>query len=242
DASADAINRLNGKFNKHGYYFETNGTGVGGDVIIKGMTDGIVNREGKYFDWEDAYFRTAVNQTNDISVSGGDENTNYYSSFSYSKDEGRVKINENERVSGRINLDQKIGKHIEFTSKVNVARTKLSGFNDSRNISSNYYEQTRNLLWGLYWPTDYKTGEPWTQRFGSLAQNNIYYDGEWENSSRTLRVNAIEGLKVNILPELSVRTLFSYDNIETKDHLYYSRLHYNGQGLGTVDEVSTNTK
>ncbi len=242
DASADAINRLNGKFNKHGYYFETNGTGVGEDVIIKGMTDGIVNREGKYFDWEDAYFRTAVNQTNDISVSGGDENTNYYSSFSYSKDEGRVKINENERVSGRINLDQKIGKHIEFTSKVNVARTKLSGFNDSRNISSNYYEQTRNLLWGLYWPTDYKTGEPWTQRFGSLAQNNIYYDGEWENSSRTLRVNAIEGLKVNILPELSVRTLFSYDNIETKDHLYYSRLHYNGQGLGTVDEMSTNTK
>lgn len=241
-ANSDAIRRLNVKFNKHGYYFETTGTGVGENLIIKGMTDGLVNREGKYFDWEDAYFRTAVNQTQDISVSGGDDNTNYYSSFSYSKDEGRVKINENERISGRVNLEQKIGKYIEFTAKVNVAQTELSGFNDSRNLSSNYYEQTRNLLWGLYWPTNYKTGEPWTARFGSLAQNNVYYDNEWENSSRTLRVSAIEGLKVNILPELNVQTLFSYDNIETKDHLYYSRLHYNGQGLGTVDEMSTNTR
>lgn len=241
-ANSDAIRRLNVKFNKHGYYFETTGTGVGENLIIKGMTDGLVNREGKYFDWEDAYFRTAVNQTQDISVSGGDDNTNYYSSFSYSKDEGRIKINENERISGRVNLEQKIGKYIEFTAKVNVAQTELSGFNDSRNLSSNYYEQTRNLLWGLYWPTDYKTGEPWTARFGSLAQNNVYYDNEWENSSRTLRVSAIEGLKVHILPELNVQTLFSYDNIETKDHLYYSRLHYNGQGLGTVDEMSTNTR
>ncbi|MBA6154222.1 SusC/RagA family TonB-linked outer membrane protein [Gelidibacter maritimus] len=241
-ANADALRRLNVKFNKHGYYFETNGIGVSENLMIKGMTDGLVNREGKYYDWEDAYFRTAVNQTQDISVSGATEKTNYYSSISYSKDEGRVKINENERISGRINLEQKIGKYIEFSAKVNVAQTELSGFNDSRNLSSNYYEQTRNLLWGLYWPTDYKTGEPWTARYGSLAQNNVYYDKEWENSSRTLRVSAIEGLKVNILPELNVQTLFSYDNIETKDHLYYSRLHYNGQGLGTVDEMSTTTR
>ncbi|MEO8774521.1 MAG: SusC/RagA family TonB-linked outer membrane protein, partial [Gelidibacter sp.] len=241
-ANADAIRRMNVKFNKHGYYFETNGTGVEENLMIKGMTDGVENREGRYFDWEKAYFRTAVNQNQDISVSGGDDKTRYFSSFSYSKDEGRVKINENERISGRVNLEHKIGKYMEFTAKVNIAQTELSGFNDSRNTSSNYYEQTRNLSWGLYHPTDYKTGEPWTARYGSYAQNNVYYDNEWENSSKTLRVSAIEGLKVNILPELNVQTLFSYDNIETKDHLYYSRLHYNGQGLGTVDEMSTNTK
>ena len=242
-ANADAIRRLNVKFNKHGYYFETNGTGVGENLMIKGMTDGLENREGNYFDWDKAYFRTAINQNQDISVSGGNDKTRYYSSFSYSKDEGRVRINENERISGRVNLEQKIGKYIEFTAKVNVAQTELSGFNDSRNNSTNYYQQTRNLLWGLYHPTDYKTGEPWTARYGSYAQNNVYYDNEWENSSTTLRINAIQGLKINILPELNVQTLFSYDNIETKDHLYYSRLHYTGQTFGgTVDEMSTNSK
>src|SRR5690606_22682079 len=68
-ANADAIRRLNVKFNKHGYYFETNGTGVGENLMIKGMTDGLVNREGQYYDWEDAYFRTAINQSQDIAVS-----------------------------------------------------------------------------------------------------------------------------------------------------------------------------
>ena len=72
-------------FGIHGYEFSTTGTGMYENVIIKGKTDGIENREGKYFDWEDALFRTGVYQTNDLSVSGGDQNTKYYSSLSYTK-------------------------------------------------------------------------------------------------------------------------------------------------------------
>lgn len=239
-ANAYALGQLNRRFNKHGYRFETSGTGLSENVQIKGMTDGLENREGKYFDWEDAYFRTGIYQTNDLSVSGGDEKTKYYTSVSYTKDQGRIKINDYDRITGRANLSQKIGKLFEFSSNINIAKTNLSGFNDTRNISENYYEQTRNLLWGLYWPTNYKTGEAWTTRFGSLAQNNVYYDNEWENSSKTLRISANESLVLNILPELYVKTVFSYDNTQTKDHLYYSRKHYNGSALGTVDEMTTN--
>ena len=99
--------------------------------------------------------------------------------------------------------------------------------------------QSRNLLWGLYHPTDYKTGKDWTARFGSLAQNNLYYDKEWENSSNTLKLTANETLIINILPELNIRSVFSYDNTQTKDHIYYSRNHYNGLSLGTVTEIQT---
>ncbi len=239
-ANADALRRLKAKFNKHGYTFETNGTGLADNVSIKGLTDGLVNREGQYFDWEDALFRTGVYQTNDLSVSGGDQNTKYYSSLSYTKDQSRIKINDFDRITGRVNLSQKIGKFVEFLSNVNVARSSLSGYNDTRNTGSNYYMQSRNLLWGLYWPTDYKTGNPWKDRFGSLAQNNVFYDNEWENSGKTLRISANETLIINILPELSVRSIFSYDNSQTKDHIYYSRNHYNGLGLGTVSEMTTN--
>ena len=239
-ANADAIRRLNVKFNQHGYFFETAGTGLAENVNIKGMTDGLVNREGKYFDWEDALFRTGVYQTNDLSVSGGDQNTKYYSSLSYTKDQSRIKINDFDRITGRVNLSQKIGKHVEFLSNINIARSSLSGFNDTRNTGANYYMQSRNLLWGLYWPTNYKTGADWTARYGSLAQNNLYYDNEWENSGTTLRISANESLVLNILPELSVRSVFSYDNTQTKDHIYYSRNHYNGASLGTVSEMTTN--
>ncbi len=235
-----ALGQLNKKFNKHGYNFTTAGNGRFENVIIKGMTDGKENREGKYFDWEDAYFRTGQYQNHDLSVSGGDQNTKYYSSISYSKDQSRIRINSFDRISGRLNVTQKIGRLLEFSSNVNVANTKQEGYNDTRNTGGNYFMQTRNLLWGLYWPTDYKTDLPWTARYGSYAQNGVYYDNQWENNSQTLRLSANESLTLHLLPDLDIKTVFGYDNISTKDHIYYSANHFNGSNdNGVVNEMVT---
>ena len=239
-ANNDALNRLKGKFNKHGYTFETAGTGLYENVMIKGMTDGKENREGKYFDWENAMFRTGIYNSNDISVSGGNESTKYYSSLSYTKDQNRIRINDFDRVTGRVNLSQKIGKFVEFISNVNIGKTNKTGFNDTRNTGGNYFMQSRNLSWPLYWPTDYKTDLPWTARYGSYAQNSIYYDKEWENSSSNLRISANESIVVNILPDLNVKSVFSYDNTQSKDHLYYSAKHFNVSPIAKVDELTTN--
>ncbi|MDF3076726.1 MAG: rane protein [Sphingobacteriaceae bacterium] len=228
-------------FGMHGYQFSTTGISSNENVIIKGKTDGVENRDGKFFDWEDALFETGQYQTNDLSVSGGDENTTYYSSFSYTKDQSRIKLNDFDRISGRINLSQKVGKAVEFISNVNVARSGQSGYNDTRNNSSNYFMQSRNLLWPFYWPTDYKTGQPYTARFGSLAQNNVYYDNEWENSSITRRITANETVNIKFLPELNLRSIFSYDNAQIKDHIYYSALHFNAAATnGAVNDMTTN--
>lgn len=240
-ANTNALTRLNQRFNRHGYYFETAGTGLSENVVIKGMTDGLVNREGTYYNWEDALFRTAIFQTNDLSVSGGDLNTTYYSSLSYTKDQSRIKINDFDRITGRINLAQKVGKYVEFISNVNIARSEQTGFNDTRNLGSNYFLQSRNLMFPFYWPTDYKTGNPYIARYGSFAYNPEYYDNEWENSSITRRITANETLNIKILPQLTFRSVFSYDNSQVSDHIYYSPNHFNGSASnGTVSEMTTN--
>ncbi len=229
-------------FGIHGYEFSTTGTSMYENVIIKGKTDGLENRDGKYFDWEDALFRTGVYQTNDLSVSGGDQNTKYYSSFSYTKDNSRIRVNDFDRISGRVNLTQGFGKRVDFTSNINVAKTSKSGYNDTRNTGGNYFMQTRNLLWPFYWPTDYKTGKPFTARFNSLAQNGLYYDNEWENGTSDFRMLATESVVVRLLKSLELKSIFSYDNVNTKDHLYYSAKHFNGSATnGTVSEMSTNS-
>ncbi len=227
-SSANAIKRLNTKFNMHGYDIAASGTGRWDDVIITARTDGQFNhKDGEYFDWEKAYFRTSMFQSYDLSANGGTENTSYYSSISYTRDEGRVRINNYDRISGRINLNQKIGKYVEFGSNVSLAATRRSGYNDTWNNSSNLFMQSRNLLWSVYWPTDYKTGEPWTARYGSYAYNNVYYNDLWENDSRTLKVSANESLTVHIIEGLDAKTIFSFDNTETKDNIYYSADHFN---------------
>lgn len=239
-ANADALARLNDKFNPHGYYFETTGTGLFENVIIKGMTDGLENREGKYYNWDDVMFRTGIYQTNDVSVSGGNNQTTYYSSLAYTQDKNRIAINSFDRITGRVNLSQKVGKYVDFISNVSVSNNKQEGFNDTRNLGGNYFLQSRNLLFPLYWPTDYKTGEPWVERYGSYAYNPVYYQNEWDNSTKTLRVAANETLSIQLLPDLNLKTVFSYENNEVKEHLYYSADHFNGVTTqGSVDEIST---
>lgn len=230
-------------FGIHGYEFSTNGTSMFENVIIKGKTDGVENRDGKFFDWDKVFFRTGKFNTNDVSISGGTETTSYFSSLGYTSDKSRAVINNYDRINGRVNLTQKIGSIAEFNANVNIANTKQSGVNDTRNTSTSYLFQSRNLFWPFYWPTDYKTGKPWTDRYNSYAQNHDYYNNEWENSTNTRRISAAPSLTVFLLPELNIKTIFSYDNAEAKDHIYFSANHYAASSVfGSVSEMSTNVE
>lgn len=232
-ASTSALTQLNNRFNRHGYTFSAP------DHTINSLTIG-GDRAGTFFNWDDVMFRTAVYQTYDMAVSGGNESTTYYSSLSYTKEQGRIYVNEFDRVSGRINVTQKVGKNVDFATNINIARTNRIGFNDTRALGNNYFLMSRNLLWGVYHPTSYLTGEPWTLRYGSLAYNPLYYDKEWENTSVTLRVAASEAITVRLLPGLSLKSILSFDNTSTTDHLYYSALHFSGSAAkGVVREMAT---
>jgi len=232
-SSISALAQLNKRFNKHGYIFSAPDNTVN-SLTITG------DRAGQYYDWDKELFRTAVYQSYDLSVSGGTDLSSYYTSFSYTNDLGRSVINNFDRITGRMNFSQKIGKFIELSTNINVSSSGKEGFNDTRALANNYFLQSRNLLWGLYWPTDYLTGLPWTTRFGSYAYNPVYYNNEWENSSKTQRILANETVNIKILPELNLRSIFSFDNTQTFDHLYYSALHFSGAGVGgSVTEQST---
>ena len=238
-AVSAAISRLNGKFNKHGYEFEAT------DPSAKYQTINILEyddsgRQGQYFDWDDVLFRTAVYQDYDLSVSGGNETSSYFSSIAYTRDQGRVSVNDFDRFSGRVNLNQKVGKMLEFATGVSLSRTSKSGFNDTVNTGSNYFYQSRNMFWGLYWPTDYKSGKDWTSRYGSYAYNPLYYNKEWENLSINTRISASETVTLHILPGLDAKTILSYDNTGVRDHVYYSPNHYLGSSAnGKVNEMRT---
>jgi TonB-linked SusC/RagA family outer membrane protein len=233
DASADACAAFNKRFNKHGYIMSAPDNTVN-SLTITG------DRAGRYYNWDSVLFRTEVYQTYDLSVSGATETSNYYSSFSYANDIGRTTVNNFDRITGRINFSQEVGKFIEFASNINISNSRKKGFNDTRSMQSNYFMQSRNVLWPLYWPTDIATGEPWTARYGSYALNPVFQNEQFDNNSKTFRVMANESVTVKILPELFLKSIFSYDNTQVNDHLYYSPLHYYGAATnGEITETST---
>lgn len=195
-----------------------------------------------YFDWENALFRTAVYQNYDVSVSGANDFTNYYSSIAYTKDEGRSYNNEMERINARLNVTQKIGKYVELGSKVNVSHIRKTGFNDTYNTGSNYFFAIRNLLFEDLWPTNID-GTPVTDRFRSYAYNYLHYDNLKDLESKMVKLSATESVQVNILPDLTFRSVFSFDQARSDDRDYYSPTHYAYSGTGgRITEYTTNVE
>ena len=83
-------------------------------------------------DWTDQVFSgRGLEQTYNLSVSGGNENANYFISGGYDKEEGIMIDNSFERYSVRANSDFKIGKHIKVGESILVSRTKENPTADS---------------------------------------------------------------------------------------------------------------
>ena len=191
-----------------------------------------------FFDWEDALLRTALYQNYDLNLSGADENTSYFTSFAYMREEGRVATNNMDRITGRLNVSKKIVKNLEFTTNISIAGVKKDGFNDTYNNNTNYFQNLRNQFFGEYWPY-YPDGTPNTSRYKSYSYNYLYYDDLQENYSKMFRTTLNETIKWTIIPGLVASTLFSYDLTRVDDHNYYSPLHHRGSASnGTVTEIS----
>ena len=146
EASNSACAAFNKRFSKHGYIMSAPDNTVN-SLTITG------DRAGRYYNWDSVLFRTEVYQTYDLSVSGATETSNYYTSLSYANDIGRTTTNNFDRITGRINFSQKAGKFVEFATNINISSSRKEGFNDTRSMYDNYFMQSRNVLWPLYWPT-----------------------------------------------------------------------------------------
>ncbi|MDR2810295.1 MAG: TonB-dependent receptor [Tannerellaceae bacterium] len=83
--------------------------------------------DGTDTDWATEMFEASPMQRHNLTVSGGNENTNYLMSLSYLNQEGIYKgDNDNfNRISGMFNGSQKIGKWLKIGSSIQIAKTVL---------------------------------------------------------------------------------------------------------------------
>ncbi len=63
---------------------------------------------GNYYDWNDAVFRTGLNQDYNASISGASERVNYYMSIGYMKNEGVVRGNDYDAFRASLKLHTQV--------------------------------------------------------------------------------------------------------------------------------------
>lgn len=92
-----------------------------------GKNGGILEDFGSSTDWQNQITRSAITQNHNLSLGGGAKNLTYYASFGAQMQQGILKNNQLDRLSGRMNVTQKfwedrfiIDANISFSNVVNL--------------------------------------------------------------------------------------------------------------------------
>lgn len=85
-------------------YPTAKGGSIGADSIVVWNSLIDVTR----YDYQDYIFRKATGMDDNLSISGGNEDTRYFASFNFSKNGGIIQNTDFTRMSGRVRIDQKI--------------------------------------------------------------------------------------------------------------------------------------
>jgi hypothetical protein len=89
-------------------------------------------------DWLDVIMKNGVTKYYDLSVKGGSEKSNYFTSVNYLDQKGRIIAQKANKLNFRFNSDHKINKFIEFGNTMNIYATNNSGLPDFNGLNASY--------------------------------------------------------------------------------------------------------
>lgn len=186
-------------------------------------------------DWYDATFKKqAFEQMHNISISGGSKNTTFNTSVGYLSQDGFTDSNTYSRYNLRSNINSKINKYI--TTGINFSTNR--GIRKDNWDSYAALRQYSNRLSPTYSVYD-KDGE---FAFDGL-KNPVALNGRTGNRKvTTQQLNAIFHATVQILPELSVKGVYSIRYDDQNSEGFKKHYTYGGSTDGPREGYDNNSK
>jgi TonB-dependent starch-binding outer membrane protein SusC len=130
---------------------------------------------GKYrnTDWLGVIMKNGVIKYYDLSVKGGSEKSNYFTSVNYLDQEGRIISQKANKLNIRFNSDHKINKFIEFGNTMNLYANRNSGLPDFYGANASYapnpyLQAVRKIPLSKAWESD--------GSYGLYEDQNIEYN------------------------------------------------------------------
>lgn len=194
------------------------------------IVDGKLNPNAKLkyddLDWDKALFGTGIRHSYDLNYSGGTDNTSYFASIGYLKEDGYNFNSDFERINARVNVDSqvkrwlKIGTNIALSNSFyNFSDVSNGGFTNGfrwvRSIGPIYNIYAHDPVTGdyLYDANGNKIFDSGDKR-GSNASSGRHIIHEMSanrNYNKVFSVNSRFFAEFKLLPELTLTTNASYD-------------------------------
>ncbi|MDR3367053.1 MAG: TonB-dependent receptor [Prevotellaceae bacterium] len=83
------------------------------DVVFDNIYEYDAMKNNQWVNWVDLLQRNAVQQSHSVSVRGGTDKTKAFMSVNYFEEEGTVRLNDAQRITARLNLDQTVNKWVK---------------------------------------------------------------------------------------------------------------------------------
>jgi TonB-dependent starch-binding outer membrane protein SusC len=175
---------------------------------------------GKGTDWLDLLMRNGKIHEHNISVSGGTENTKYYSAFNIFDNEAILENSNLRRYTGRVNVDQKLGKRVNLG--LNLTGSQITNKNISSGGNSGGTEKY-NMLQAAYAysPTvgTFDENGAYMKSFNRLITNPAAFL-IMDDNSVTRRIMASPNLEVKIVDALKLNIVGGIDHQNSQRDFY----------------------
>lgn len=176
--------------------------------------------------WRPLLFRKGFYQNYEASISGGNENTKFYSSVSYTDQQGIAIGQDYDRITGRLNLTSKAGR---FTFNANT----MFSFSEQESVASYTSTFSYGAPFTCYaWfcsPSQYPylkepdaDGNRFSRDFPAGGNLNPLEQRQYStNPSKNYRTMVSGSAAYNILDGFDIKETFAYDIINERTETWY---------------------
>nr|WP_315424303.1 SusC/RagA family TonB-linked outer membrane protein [uncultured Pedobacter sp.] len=165
-------------------------------------------------DWFDLLYRVPFSTSQNVSVSGGNPNTRYYSSLGYNKSVGTARGNDATGITGNFSITSQLSERFSISARLSASKNLTNGFYI---VDTYNYAKNTNRAIRAYNPNGDLSFYPNASGYNFNMINELNNTG---NSNKVLSANTSINLNYKVIEGLNVQTLFSYNNTATVGESY----------------------
>ncbi len=178
-------------------------------------------------DWQDQAFRTGNLLTADLSAQGGNDKLKFFASGSYSNQEGILISNGLQKISGRLNIDNKVNRHVDLGVSLSLTKTII----DQVSADNAFSNPMQLVALAPITPVRDLDGRLYN------TPTTTYYNGliDVEEASRDIsnfRTLANSYLNIKLWKNLTLKNELGFDLYSLKENARYGERTDNGSGIG----------
>lgn len=165
-------------------------------------------------DWFDLLYRVPFSNAHNFGISGGSQNTRYYSSFGYNSSSGTARGNDATAITGKISVSTKLSDRITIDASLSASKNQANGFYQIDPYS--YAKGTNRAI-----RAENQDGSlVFYPNASGYAYNILNERDQTGNTNKVLTVNSFVNANYKIIEGLNFQSLYSYSSSSTVGESY----------------------